>query len=285
MAAATKSSRGRSSLRRRAGALIDGFVEHDLLTSASAVAFRILFALVPFVLFALALLSFLQFGDLWRLELGPRVAPFFSPAGFGVINETVEQILASRQAIWLSTGAVIAVWEVSSGVRAIMGAVKRVYCVEADRSFFKRMFVSVMLALGIGTCFILSALVLRLGILTVFGELGVVLGVLDFLLRWAVGIALLMLAVGLLMRYGTVERQSLPWVSFGSGLTVALWILASLAFVWYLTSVAPYATIFGSLATFIALMTYLYISSVAFMAGVQIDALVRQEVDGTPSGD
>ena len=59
------------------------------------------------------------------------------------------------------------------------------------------------------------------------------------------------------------------------------WLLMSLAFVGYLKFVASYESVFGNLATVVVLLGYLYLSAVVFLAGAQLDALVRRRVDGT----
>ena len=43
----------------------------------------------------------------------------------------------------------------------------------------------------------------------------------------------------------------------------------------YVTQVADYNSIFGSLATVFVLLSYLYVSSVAFLIGAEVDAIVR----------
>jgi membrane protein len=71
-------------------------------------------------------------------------------------------------------------------------------------------------------------------------------------------------------------------VSAGSVVITALWIGASLAFGWYATSVASYGSLFGSLAS-VFLLAYVYVSSVAFALGVQLDKVLEVEVRGPGS--
>lgn len=270
---------------RRIAEVVNCFNEHDLLTSASAIAFRLLFAMVPLMLFALALASYLDLGDLWRAGVAPEVAPFVSRAAFGFLNQTVEEVLAKRQALWLTSGALLALWEVSGAVRAVMGALNRVYRAERERSFSRRMLISLAIALSVGSCVLTGVLVLQFGFLGVLGlQGGGPTETLDYALRLLVCAALLLLSVGLLVRYAPTNRQPIGWVSFGSVLTVVVWLVVSLAFAWYLTSVAPYTTAFGGLASVIVLMSFLYVSAIAFLLGVQLDAIVREEVSGAQPG-
>ena len=74
------------------------------------------------------------------------------------------------------------------------------------------------------------------------------------------------------------------WISFGSGLCVIAWIGTSLVFGVYVTDIADYGSIFGSLATAFLLMTYLYLSACAFLIGAQVDAIVRRDETGSSSG-
>jgi len=63
--------------------------------------------------------------------------------------------------------------------------------------------------------------------------------------------------------------------------SVAGWVVMSLIFSWYVTSVADYGSIFGSLATVIVAMEYLYLSAIVFLTGIQIDSLARSRLEGT----
>jgi len=62
--------------------------------------------------------------------------------------------------------------------------------------------------------------------------------------------------------------------------SVGGWVVMSLIFSWYVTSVADYGSIFGSLATVIVAMEYLYLSSIVFLTGIQVDSLARSRVEG-----
>ena len=64
-------------------------------------------------------------------------------------------------------------------------------------------------------------------------------------------------------------------------MSVAGWVVMSLIFSWYVTSVADYGSIFGSLATVIVAMEYLYLSAIVFLTGIQIDSLARSRLEGT----
>ncbi len=74
--------------------------------------------------------------------------------------------------------------------------------------------------------------------------------------------------------------MTVGWVSFGSLLVVVAWLGTSLAFTAYLVHVADYGNIFGALATIIVVFEYLYIATVAFLTGAQLDALIHARMEG-----
>ena len=254
---------------------------NDLLTYASAISYQVLFALIPLLLFALGLLGFFSLQEVWRNDFAPDIQRNVSPAVFTVIDDTVKQILGSKHTFWVTFGAVIAVWELSGAMRAIMQVFGRIYETEETRPFWRRMKISFGLASASGVLVLAAIAVVRLGPLAfdAVGAHGLVIDVVGFVLRWALGIGLMLLLVGLLVRFAPDRRQPLNWVSFGALLVVCGWIVMSVGFGWYVTRIADYQSVFGSLATVIVVMTYLYAAAIIFLTGVQIDALVRRGIE------
>jgi membrane protein len=65
---------------------------------------------------------------------------------------------------------------------------------------------------------------------------------------------------------------------------ITSWMLVSLVFYLYLTELASYQSVFGSLAAVIVAMAYLYLSTTVFLFGAQLDAIIRAQATGTLSG-
>jgi membrane protein len=263
--------------------VIDGFRRHNLLTYASAIAFQVLVAIVPFLLFLLALVSVLGLDYLWTDHLGPDVRPHVSAAAYQVLNDTVNKVFASKRVFWVTAGALLTLWEISGGVRAVMGAMNGIYGAKRDdRSPRRRYLISLGLAAAVGLCFIGALAIVQLGAAAVPD--GAVAQVLGFIVRWGLAALLFLLAVALLVRYAPATPQPVSWVSFGALVTVAGWVLFSLGFGIYLTQIASYGSIFGSFASLFVLMNYLYLSAVVFLAGLVVDAQVRKQASGSRSG-
>jgi membrane protein len=252
---------------------VDGFVDNDLLTYASAISFQILSSIVPFLLFAFGMLGFLQLEDVWRDELAPDVEAAVSSPAFAVIDDAIGKALTSRNVFWVTAGFLIALWEVSGAVRAVMGVLNRVYGDPTRRSWKQRMLLSTWLALVVGGCWLAAIAVVVLGPL-LYSD-GPAADVLLFAVRWALAGGLLLLAVAVLLHYAPERHQPLHWVTRGSLLIMGGWVVMSIGFGVYLREIADYNSIFGGLATVVVLIAYLYASAVVFLGGVQVDALAR----------
>ena len=256
--------------------LVRAFDRNDLLTFASAIAFQVFFALIPLMLFALALLSGLGLSDVWKQDMAPALRDSVSPAAFTLIDDTATKVLSEKQFFWLTIGGVIAVWEMSGATRAIMDVFDRIYEVEDKRTLRERYTASILLAIAAGLMILAAVAVVQLAPLVVEGPIA--------LLRWPLAVVLLSVAIALLVHYAPSQRPSAAWLSFGSLLVVVAWLGTSAVFTLYLTSVADYGSIFGGLATIIVTFEYLYLASIAFLTGAQIDGLVRERVEATPAG-
>jgi membrane protein len=265
-------------------ALLDGFKQHDLLTYSSAISFQIVTAVVPFVMFVLALAGLLHLNSVWENHVAPEVRGHVSAAVFSVISSAVNKALSGRQLLWATFGGGLALWQVSGAVRAVMGAFDRIYGASFERPFFRRDLISFALAIATGACFIFATLGLVLAPFFAVRHPGGAWDVFAFLARWALGIGFLWLAVGLLVHVAPATRQPLPWVSLGTTIVIVWWVIVSVGFYFYLTGLASYESVFGSLASVIVVLAYLYISTTAFLFGAQLDAIIRAQATGALSG-
>jgi membrane protein len=261
--------------------VLDGFKENDLLTYASAISFQIVFALVPLALLALGLLGMFGLSDWWSSDAAGTVKDNVSPTVYAAINDTVKQILVHRQVFWATLGAVIAIWEVSGAMRATMQVLNRIYLVEETRTFRQKLLQSITLSTLVTLLLLLAAAAVKLGPIAahgVFGD-GVLVSVLSFLAAWGVAIAILFVVVSLVGRYAPDTRRPVRWVSFGGLVVIVAWIVTSLLYGAYISHVADYSSIFGSLAVVMVTMSYIYLSAIVFLTGLQLDSLIRNKVD------
>jgi membrane protein len=252
--------------------------EHGVLTSASAIAFQVLTALIPLALVVVSILGFLHLGSVWSDDLGPQFKAQVSKQVFAVADDVVQRTLSKEQVWWLTAGLVFYLWQVSGAARAIMGVLSEIYDDGDDRSFRRRYLTSIGLGAGVTVLVLLALVAANFGrALLGLDHPGFLVETLVFVARWGAALALLSTAVWLLLRFAPAHPAPHRWVSFGSALCVIAWVGTSLVFALYVTQVADYNSIFGSLATVFVLLTYLYLSAASFLIGAEVDALVREQ--------
>jgi membrane protein len=257
------------------------YQEHDVLTFASAIAFQVLFAILPLALFGLGLLAGLGLQEQWTRDWAPQARDSMSPAAFSVVDDTVRRVLGEQQTFWTTAGALLAIWKVSAATRAIMDVFDRIYGSRRRRSFAERMRVSLLLGTAVAALLLAAAGTVILGD-DALAAVGVDSPLIRWL-RWPAALALLFAVIAVLVAYAPVERQSGEWVTFGSIVVVTAWVGTSAVLSWYLTSVASYGSVFGALATVMVALTYLYFAAAAVLTGAELDALVRERVERRPA--
>jgi membrane protein len=261
--------------RRLVPEVVDAFRRNGLINFAAAISFLLVLALVPFVLFLLGLLGFLQLEEVWREDVAPEIRGSLSDAAFRLLDDTATRVLREKQGWWLTGGFALALWEISAATRVTMTALDRIYGFRRRRSFAELFPRSVVLGLAMGLAFVAALVVVRFVPLAT-GDLDGVAVVLSFLGRWLLAAAMLGAGAALVVHHGSATRQTLPWVTVGTFLVMAAWVGMSILFGIYVTYIANYGSVFGNLATFFVLLLYVYASSIAFLAGVQADACLRR---------
>jgi membrane protein len=274
-----RGSLDRAELGRLAEGVVDAFREHQLLIAAAGIAFRVLLATVTGTLCLLGLLGFLDLSEVWSSDVAPDVRSSVSDPSFRVIDQAVTYVLEQKALYWVTIGAAIAIWQISSVVRFSGQALNRIYGIEERRPFSNRLRSSIAVAVAIAVLLAGTLAVVRLGPLAIDAVLGdsTAIAIASFLLRWTIAALLLLAAVALVVRYGPAIERSARWVSRGSALTVGGWILASIAFGVYLTGLASFGSVYGVLLAAFLTVEYLYVAAIVFLGGLVVDRLLEHD--------
>jgi membrane protein len=98
--------------------VVASFQRNQLALFAGSIAFRIVLALVPFILFLLALIGFLDLQEVWRKDVAPELQKNASETAFRLVDDTVNQVLSQKQLWWLTIGLALTLWELSAATGA-----------------------------------------------------------------------------------------------------------------------------------------------------------------------
>jgi membrane protein len=257
---------------------VELFDRHNLLTYASAIALRTFIAAVACTLFSLGLLGAAHERRLWKNTIGPQIEPKVLPHVFDGIDQTVQRVFGSSSAGLLALASALAVWEVSGIIRAAIGALDEIYETPEPRPFWVRF----PLSFGLAVLF-LSAMLGAIAIIWAGHAAAGSLGIVAVILRWPAAIALVAFAFELIVRYAPAKHRRTRWASFGSLLVVVGWIGETLVFGEYVRTLANFRTPVGSLEVFIFLATYFYVASIVLLVAMELDELVREDLQRPPS--
>ena len=143
------------------------------------------------------------------------------PGFFGIATELLRRLSAQAQqfgAPLMTDRVAIALWSANSGMKAILDALNVVYEEKEKRGFFKLNLVSLCFTLAA-----IAALLLAVGAVVVmpialnFLGLQAVTDLLLRALRWPVLLALIILGLAVLYRFGPSRREPRwQWISVGS---------------------------------------------------------------------
>jgi membrane protein len=255
---------------------VDLFREHNLLTYASAIAFQALVALVALVLLLVAVLGEIGRTDVWTQQVGPTLEPKVLLPVYAGIDATFERIFTTSSGVLIAFAAAVTIWEISGAVRATMGALSRVYETDEDRPWWIRFPLSIGISLALTAGLVGALLLATAGKGAVHGGWGVPYSI----VRWLTAILLISLSFGILVRFAPAESRTKKWASAGTALVVAGWIIESLIFDLYLRHLANFRSAAGSLLGIYFLTTYLYVAAIVLLVGIELDELLRRDLQG-----
>jgi membrane protein len=195
---------------------------------------------------------------------------------FDGIDFSVQRIFASDKGSLITLATALVLWHMTAAVGTVMETLNEIHDAKDERPWWRKLLVSLALAVAIVLCLIAAVLVVSLAPKIGSGGVHFVLGV----GRWLVAAVLLGIAIGVLVRYAPAEHPRPRWASAGSVAIVGVWIVLSLVFRVWISDVSNFKTGIGFLTAFLVLGAYIYLSVLVFVLGVQLDELLRKREEG-----
>jgi len=270
--------------------VIKNFFTHNVGKNAAALAYYLLFALFPLLIFVCNLLGVL---DLNVHTVTQAMQQFLPKEVVGIVEVYLDYIsnTSSHTLMWFAL--VFSIWFPTRAAKGLMEDVRRAYGLGKPEKP-----VAYTIRLLIYTVVFLAVIVLTL-ILSILGEqvLGYMNKLLpvnspkmsDYLLSiWQylrfLPIGLLMVvAIGVL--YGASLDRRPPVKQILPGILAALfsWMIVSIAFSFYVENFANYSVIYGTLGAVVVLLVWLFLTAEILILGAEFNAAlqrVREERKG-----
>lgn len=207
------------------------------------------------------------------------LAPLVSADMLGTVEPTL-RLLATSDAAGpaLVVGLLAALWSASAYVGAFGRAMNRIYETEEGRPFWKLRPTMILVTL---VAVVLMAAVLLMVIVSgpVAASIGNVIGLgEEAVLVWSIAkwpvLAVVVVLIVALLYYATpnVKQPKFRWLSVGALIAIAIWLLASLAFAYYVSNFSSYDKTYGSLAGVVVALLFLWLTNLALLIGAEVDA-------------
>ena len=272
---------GGLSARQLARRVWDEMSADEVMERAAALSYYFLFALFPALLFLTAMLSMVPLNGLDERLLA-YVRDVLPGDAASTIERTLAEVTRVQRTGLLSVGLLVALWASSNGMVSLMSTMNVVYDVAERRSWWKRRAIAIVLTLAFSV-FIMAALALMVfgpqigNIVASWLGLGTLFTRVWAIVSWPVVIGCALFGIELVYYLAPGGRQRWRWITPGAAAALVAWLGMSYGLRLYVAHFANYSATYGSIGGVILLMFWLYLTSVVFLVGAEIDA----EIDAT----
>lgn len=261
--------------------LLKNLYEHNVGKNAAALAYYLLFALFPLLIFASNFLGLLELNVSEIILNLNRILP---TDAVGIIENYLDYISdnSSRTLMWFAL--VFSIWFPLRAVKGLMDDVRRAYGLGQPNKI-----VNYSVKQIVFTVLFLVVIVLTI-LLSILGEnvINFIRGLLpesalsitdNQINLWQylrfVPIALLMItAIGTLYSLSLDQRQKVKSILPGIASAVILWLILSIGFSFYVENFSSYSIIYGTLGAVMVLIVWLYMTSFVLILGAELNAAV-----------
>jgi len=268
------------------------FSEDKLTHWAAALTYYGVLSIFPGLLALVSLLGL--FGQSATQPLLDNLTTLAPGPARDILTNAIENLQGAGGAAGFAfvIGLAAAIWSASGYISAFMDASNAVWDVPEGRPIWKK------LPLRVGlTVLMLVLLVIGATAVVVSGpiaqQVGDVVGLGDTALtvwgiaKWPVLALMVSFMISLLYWLApNVKQPGFPWVTVGGLAAVVLWVVASLAFAFYVANFGNYNKTYGSLGGVIAFLVWLWISNIVILLGAELNSEMergRAIAKGEPS--
>jgi len=269
----------RGVLARTIRLLFKNIFEHEILKSAAALAYYLMFALFPLLIFVSNLLGVLDLNVTGITQGLERFLPQDVTVILGTYLDYVSET-SSHALLWFSL--VFTIWFPMRAVKGLMDDVRTAYHLGSPKKpliyRIRQLTYTIILLVVIAVTLVLSTIGQHVLEFANSQMPANVLQFSDFFMRiWQyvrfIPMALLMyLAIGILYAGSMDEKPTHGAFTPGILTALILWMVVSVAFSFYVENFANYSIIYGTLGAVIVLLMWLYLTAIILILGAEVNA-------------
>ncbi|GMQ56081.1 YhjD/YihY/BrkB family envelope integrity protein [Vallitalea sediminicola] len=247
----------------------------DITAWASKLTFYILLSIFPFILFLMQILSYTSLSD---VDVLYQFKDIFPDEIFGVIGFITTDIEKNQSDTLLSIALIATIWAASKGIMAIITSLNKAYREKETRSYIFLRLMSFIYTIAFAIVLIITFLLiifwnklLNLAFSYIYLPTGLE-GIIDFI-RILFAMVLLFFFFILLYNASPNKKITFKEVVPGAILSTIGWLAMSFIFSFYIDKIGNFSYMYGSLASIIILLIWLYLCSIIILVGGELNAI------------
>ena len=250
----------------------------DVFALASQLAYYLVLSFFPFMLFLMTLVGFSKLSSNEILE---GLSVMLPKSILELTQSTIREVFDNQHTGLLGISILLMIWTSSSAFKAVIKSVNKAYNFKEDRTFIKLSIISIL-----GILALASIIILALGML-VFGNvigdylkntqsLYKIIIIIWNIFRYAFIFIVMIFIFVIIYIFAPAKKLTWKEVIPGAIFSTLGWVLVSFGFSFYIDNFSNYSRFYGSLGAVFILMTWLFIISIIFILGVEIN-FVKEE--------
>ena len=268
-------------IRRQINLLIHLIVKikrDDVFAISSQLAYYLMLSFFPFMIFLITLIGL---SPLSSIEVLGNLHAILPNSIVELTKSIILEVVDSQHKGLLGVSILLMIWTSSSAFRAVIKGVNKAYDLRENRSFIKRSIISML-----GIMSLALIIILALGMLVFGNVIGTyVISKIRFyrififlwnMFRYAFVFVVMIFIFALIYMFAPAKRLKMKEVVYGAIFSTVGWIVVSFAFSFYINNFNNYSRFYGSLGAVFILMTWLFLISMIFILGVEINCVIGQ---------
>ncbi|MBW3467225.1 YihY/virulence factor BrkB family protein [Arthrospiribacter ruber] len=254
---------------------------------AGAMAFSFTVAMFPLLLFLLNIIPYigLFFKNVTTQNILMFINEFIPESIYQEAEATIMDIVSRPRQSLLSIGFFLALFLATNGVVSMMNAFNAVYRTKENRSFWQTRLiaVSIVTVLVLAICGAVIIMILGSSVLYAISEWEIVSSNLYYYMltafRFIVLLSVFTVATAYIFRFAPAVHDKWKFFSVGSVTAGFLINFGFYLFSFYLNNFATYNKLYGSIGAMIAVMLWLFITSLIILVCFEINVSLDKAAD------
>lgn len=276
-----------SGVWREVVTVLQKVLAHDLTQLSAALTYYTVLSLLPALIVVVALLGVVGLSADTVRSLLDTLGELGADWAADFVSSVLDSVLTSQSSgVVFVISLLTSLWAASAYVGSFMAASDRIYEVRDRRPFWTGLPLRVGLAL-----LLLLLLSATAAVVTLVGPIGTWIadatgigtGPLQVWtwVKWPLLIVLGLLLFTLLFKFAPSRRQPpLWWLAPGAAVGVTLWLVGSAGFSFYLDNFANYNRVYGTLATAVVFLVWVWLMNIALLVGAEVNREVERRRTG-----